>query len=221
MYRKNAARIFSVTGHVIPEQVYTKQDYEQRLLAVIYKDLEPLDPKGVLHHEWVNARGCIARFDRMAIEIRLLDLQECPQADIAVAGAVIETVRALTEEAWSRNVDQQAWDERELEAMLLAGIRDADAAVIENRKFLDCFGYPERGSARVRDLWQHLFEQVLARHPQQQEWQPALDLYLAEGPLARRIANAVGPDVDRARLFEVYSRLAGCLSAGRLFRTTA
>ena len=221
MYRKNAAKVFSVTGHVIPEPVYTKSDYEQKLLARIYKDLEPLDPNGVLHHEWVNARGCIARFDRMAIEIRLLDLQECPQADIAVAGAVIEAVRALTEEAWSRNVDQQSWDERELEAMLLAGIRDADAAVIENRAFLDCFGYPERGSARVRDLWQHLFEQLLARHPQGQEWQPALDLYLAEGPLARRIANAVGPNVDRARLFEVYSRLAGCLAEGQLFRTAA
>jgi hypothetical protein len=32
----------------------------------------------VLRHEWVNARGAIARFDRSAIEIRVLDVAECP-----------------------------------------------------------------------------------------------------------------------------------------------
>ncbi|MDH4109593.1 MAG: glutamate-cysteine ligase family protein [Gammaproteobacteria bacterium] len=218
MYRKNAARVSSVTGHVVPERVYTKRDYEGKLLAGIYKDLQPLDPKGVLHHEWVNARGCIARFDRMAIEIRLLDLQECPQADIAVAGAVIEAVRALTEQAWSSNAKQQSWDERELEALLLAGIRDADDAVIENRAYLDCFGFPERGRARVRELWQHLFEQLLKDHPQRGEWQPVLDLYLAEGCLARRIVTSVGPAVDQRRLQDVYSKLAAALAEGRLFR---
>jgi len=221
MYRKNASRVFSVTGHVIPEPVYTRRDYEQKLLARIYRDLEPLDPKGVLHHEWVNARGCIARFDRMAIEIRLIDLQECPQADIAIAGAVIEVVRALTEGAWSSKETQQRWDERELEAMLLDGIRDADQAIVANRAFLDCFGFPDRGKARMRELWQHLFEQVLKDHPQRDEWQPVLDLYLAEGCLARRIASAVGPHVGRERLGQVYSRLAASLSDGRLFRTDA
>jgi gamma-glutamyl:cysteine ligase YbdK (ATP-grasp superfamily) len=63
-YRTNSARVPSVTGHVIPEPVFTRAAYEGRLLQGIYDDLAPLDPEGVLRHEWVNARGCIARFDR-------------------------------------------------------------------------------------------------------------------------------------------------------------
>ena len=76
-YRTNARRVPSVTGQVIPEPVFTRSGYEA-LLETIYADLAPLDPAGTLRHEWVNARGCIARFDRMALEIRLLDVQECP-----------------------------------------------------------------------------------------------------------------------------------------------
>ncbi len=88
----------SVAGAVVPEPVFTRREYEDDLLGGIYRDLAPLDPEGVLRHEWVNARGAIARFDRGAIEIRVLDVQECPAADLAVAGATIAVVRALVEE---------------------------------------------------------------------------------------------------------------------------
>ena len=77
----------SLAGAVVPEPIFTQADY-QALLASLYADLAPLDPDGTLHHEWVNARGCIARFDRMALEIRVLDVQECPRADLAIAWAV-------------------------------------------------------------------------------------------------------------------------------------
>ena len=33
----------------------------------------------------MNSRGAIARFDRNAIEIRVIDVQECPKADLAIA----------------------------------------------------------------------------------------------------------------------------------------
>jgi gamma-glutamyl:cysteine ligase YbdK (ATP-grasp superfamily) len=67
VYRKNTARIPSVTAAVIPEPVYSRGEYEERILGAIYRDLAPYDPKGILRDEWVNARGCIARFDRMEL----------------------------------------------------------------------------------------------------------------------------------------------------------
>src|SRR5690606_34786160 len=88
VYAENCRRVPSVSGAVVPEPVYSRADYETGLLGRIYRDLAPLDPAGTLRHEWVNARGAIARFDRSAIEIRLLDTQECPAADIAVAALV-------------------------------------------------------------------------------------------------------------------------------------
>ena len=217
-YRHNADSVFSVMGHVIPEPVFSTRDYQEGLLESIYRDLAPLDRDGVLRHEWVNARGCIARFDRMALEIRLLDVQECPEADIAVAGAVIEVVRALVEEAWVGVREQQRWHERELAEILLEGIRDADQAVISNRRFLETFGYPERGRTRMRDLWQHLIESVAALNPSWNEWHSALDLFVREGCLATRIVDAAGLSPDRERLREIYGSLADCLTNGELFR---
>ncbi len=218
VYRSNAKRVPSVMGLVIPEPVFTRAEYEEGLLGAIYEDLAPLDPDGVLHHEWVNARGCIARFDRMTIEIRVIDVQECPEADLAVTAAIVEVVRALVEEAWSSTRQQQKWDERELAAIFLDSIRDADGTIVENRRFLDAWGYPERGRARLRDVWQYLIETLLTPNPLYDEWEPTLSLFLEQGCLARRIAHAAGDAPSRDELFEVYDRLADSLRSGQLFR---
>ena len=72
------------------------------LLETIYADLAPLDPEGILRHERGNGRGCIARFDRMALEIRLIDVQECPRMDLAIAEAAVAVSQALVEDASTR-----------------------------------------------------------------------------------------------------------------------
>lgn len=216
-YRSNASRIPSVAGLVIPERVFSRRDYEQGLLASIYRDLAPVDPDAVLHHEWVNARGCIARFDRMAIEIRIIDVQECPRADVAVAAAIAAAVRSLTEERWCSGKSQRVWHERELAALLRSANREADDTVIDNRRYLQCFGYPERGRARVRELWQHLIENVLAEEEHFEEWQPALGTITQRGCLARRILDTTGPAPTHDELQRTYARLADCLARAELF----
>ncbi len=216
VYRSNARRIPSISGHVIPEPVYSRREYEQGLLQGIYDDLAPHDPEGVLRHEWVNARGAIARFDRSAIEIRVLDTQECPAADIALAALIVETVRALGDEAWCGIRHLMEWDTRALEAIFLASVNDADQAIIADRHYLAAFGYPERGPCRARDLWQHLMEALPAAgvDPARRR---ILDLYLRRGALARRIGDALGPAPSRDALMRVYGRLCDCLAAGTLF----
>jgi glutamate---cysteine ligase / carboxylate-amine ligase len=94
-YRNNAQSIESITGQVIPETVSSRADYERTILAPMYRDIAPHDPQHVLQHEWLNSRGAIARFDRNAIEIRVIDTQECPQADLAIAAATVAVVEAL------------------------------------------------------------------------------------------------------------------------------
>jgi len=217
VYRTNARAVPSVTGSVIPERVFTRRDYEERLLGGIYRDLAPFDGSDVLCEEWVNARGAIARFDRMSIEIRVLDLQECPRADIAVAGAVVATVRALTEERWSSLRDQCDWDENRLAGVLRDAIRDADQSVVRDRQLLEAFGFPESGAARLGDLWQHLVETVVAEQGGYEEWRPALETILQRGCLARRITNALADDASRPAQLRVYRQLADCLSNGQLF----
>ena len=51
VYRKNCARVPSVTGAVVPEAVYSMAEYDRTILQRIYADLQPLDPAGILRHE--------------------------------------------------------------------------------------------------------------------------------------------------------------------------
>ena len=48
-----------VAGDVIPETVESRAEYEARILAPMYDEIAPLDPAGVLRHEWLNSRGAI------------------------------------------------------------------------------------------------------------------------------------------------------------------
>jgi glutamate---cysteine ligase / carboxylate-amine ligase len=218
VYRSNARRVPSVSGVVIPEPVFTRADYEQKLLAKLYHDLAPHDPEGTLAHEWANARGCIARFERMAIEIRLLDLQECPRADIAIAAAVVGTLRRLVAETGPRSQAQRSFSEQELVPLLTACTRDGDLALLDHPRYLEALGYPAQGPARAGDVWQHLVSELEGVEPGFAEWKPALDVILSEGCLARRILTALGPSPSRSRLEAVYRGLANCLDAGELFR---
>ena len=217
VYRVNCRKIPSLTGRVIPEPVFTPEDYEREILQRLYRDVTPYDPEGTLQDEWVNARGAIARFCRNAIEIRLIDVQECPQADLAVAAAVTGVLRALVAERWSSLREQQAWGVDPLERILLNAIREGEAAVIDDAAYLRTLGHPEpRCSAG--ELWGHLVESVLpASDPRGVEWRPALDMIARQGTLARRIVSAVGPTPSRPRIADVYSELAECLAGTRCF----
>jgi gamma-glutamyl:cysteine ligase YbdK (ATP-grasp superfamily) len=219
VYRSNARRVPSVSGLVIPEAVFTRQDYEQKLLQKIYDDLAPLDPEGTLRHEWANARGCIARFQRMALEIRLLDLQECPRADIAIAAAVVGTLRRWVAETGARSLEQRTFSEEELLPLLLSCVRDGERAEIDHPRYLAALGYEKPGPARAGDVWRHLIEGLAKSEPGFAEWQPALDVILEEGCLARRIVRRVGDAPTRARIEDVYRDLATCLRDGEMFRS--
>ena len=216
VYRHNADRVPSVSGRVVPEAVSSRAEYEARVLQRIYDDLAPLDPEGVLRHEWVNARGAIARFDRQAIEIRVLDVQECPQADLAVVAAVVAVVRALVEERWAPRAAQRAWALDPLAAILCEAARAGDRAVIRDRAYLDALGFPEAGGVQAGDLWQHLIEATGAAggDPGAEAW---YRLYARHGCLARRITGALGQDAARPRVAAVYEQLAECLRAATPF----
>ena len=214
-YLRNCLRVPSVTAGGIPEQVWTKRDYEERLLGGIYRDLAELDPEGVLRHEFVNARGAIARFDRWALEIRLIDVQEQPAADLAIARLVTAAVRALCDERWSSLAEQQAFAPDSLRPQFLACMRDAERATVESPELLRALGRSGRMEAGA--LWLELAGELLAGEDDA-EFRPALDVIFREGTLGRRLLSACGPEPKRGRLAEVWRELADCLHEGRPFR---
>ena len=216
-YRTNSSRVPSVTGLVIPERIGSRAEYEERILGRIYADMAPLDPEGVLRHEFANARGCIARFDRMALEIRVIDCQENPAADLAVAAAVSGAVRALAEERLSSRGLQEGLLERDLLPILLDCARDGSGAVLRDAEWLLALGWTGEVPCRARDLWAMLIERGMDLIPGAGEVRPALEPYFSGGTLAERILAALGPSPDRAALRRVYGRLADSLRERRPF----
>lgn len=217
VYCDNARAIPSIAGMVIPETITGRATYEQRILAPMYRAIAPHDPDQVLQHEWLNSRGAIARFDRNAIEIRVLDTQEYPRADLAIAAATVSAVGLLYRGEPAPLVEQQEMTTTALAAILHDCIRDAELAVLDNADYLRLLGFPGRRCS-AGELWQHLVQQMPEDGADSaQRWRAPLQTILRHGPLARRILRAVGSECSRMRLEAVYRQLCDCLQEGRMF----
>jgi len=204
----------SVIGQVIPDTINSRAEYEAQVLSPMYRDIAPLDPHGVLQHEWLNARGVIPRFDRSALEIRVIDIQECPQADLAIATAATAVIRALYDDKWSSLAMQQAISTDSLVNILLACIRDADQAMIDDAGYLRLLGLSDR-QYRAGELWRHLINRTGLNRST--FWVETLRVMLEHGPLARRILRSLGDDHSSTHLQHVYRALCDCLDAGKMF----
>jgi len=217
-YRNNQQRIPSITGQVIPEPVFSEAEYEREIYQRLRRDIAPHDPDGVLEAEWLNSRGAIARFDRNAIEIRVLDIQECPLADVSLAVLICAVLEGLTAGRWSASVELKAAETVGLAEIFSDTVREGEQAVIDNCRYLALFDRGGSAAMTAGELWQELATDcapVLAEAGY--GIQQSVETMLAHGPLSRRIIRALGANPNRERLREVYRELGFCLAQGRLF----
>lgn len=213
VYQSNQKKVPSIAGKVIPEQVFTKADYEEKILQKNYKDIAPYDPDCILQDEWLNSRGAIARFQRNAIEIRVLDIQECPAADLAVLNLIVATIKALTEEKFSTLEEQKSWEVDPLYETLKSCIKDAEGAVIHNPAYLRLFGYEGR-AITVGDLWQFIAKKASDLSTEDSE---IIEIIGKEGSLSSRIGKKLGDSPDHSIIVEVYRQLSQCLKENKMF----
>jgi carboxylate-amine ligase len=216
VYRQNQAKIPSIAGSIIPEAVFTRADYETRILNRIYHDIAPFDPEGILQDEFLNSRGAIARFSRGTIEIRLLDTQECPLADLALLQVVVAVLRLLEKGHWASLKEQQSWHHEELAEIFLAVVEQGLDTVITNAAFLHLFNLRQT-QATARQLWQHVWQTVQQQTTFAPEVGGVMEGLLQHGNLSERIRAALGPAPGPEAITRVYRQLGGCLATGTLF----
>jgi glutamate---cysteine ligase / carboxylate-amine ligase len=214
VYRHNCRRIPFLTGQVIPEPTRSPAEYRRLILRRIYRDLAPHDPDRILREEWANARGAIARFVRNTIEIRVLDIQECPRADLAVLELISSVLAALTREELSPESKQRAPGTVPLRRLLVETIRAGGRTRLRDRSYAAALGWRAAATPTVRDLWGHLLETASTKRT---PWRPVVETILVEGCLSERILKATGPKPGHRQLQSVYARLADCLDRGELF----
>jgi carboxylate-amine ligase len=215
VYGTNSVKIPSIAGKIIPERAFSQKQYTERIFAPMYADIAPHDPDGILQHEFLNSRGAIARFDRGAIEIRVVDLQECPRADLAAAGLIVACLTRLAGQRWAPLAEQMAWEVDPLASIYQETIRSAGEAVIENPAYLGLFGVNGRRMTAM-DLWRHIRADCLAEGPDP-GCEQALSHMLKRGPLAGRILQALNGDLRPESVKAVYARLCRCLRDDALF----
>ncbi len=205
-YRHNSEKIWSITGDLIPEAVFSIEDYKQKILQRIYHDLSPYDPEKILQEEWVNARGAIARFERNTIEIRVIDVQETPFADCVIAGIVIEVIKNLVNGQWSSYEYQKSVLGTILVDSFLESIRHGQDARITDSRYLQVFNLGSE-PCTMRDLWKQLAAKMGIRNR-------FLDTLLENGTLSLRMIQSVGPDYQQNNLVTLCKSMCRCIDIG-------
>lgn len=214
-YKTNQKEIPEMTGMVIPEAVFSKKTYSETIFEPINKAIKPFDTDHILEHHFLNSRGAIARFDRNAVEIRLVDIQECPKADIAICVLIIEVLKLLVHETTAPLQEQKIWQKEDLFSILNATIKDGENYKITNSAYLQLFGITK--DTTVQDLWKHLYG--LAKPYIDQSHYEALDIILTEGTLSTRILKVLNTDFSEENIKKTYKKLADCLENNSMFRS--
>lgn len=212
-YKTNQKEIPEMTGLVIPERVFTKADYYATIFEPIKQVIKKYDTNNILDHHFLNSRGAIARFDRNAIEIRLVDIQECPKADIAICALIIEVLKLLVNEDTTSLKKQKKWLKQDLYSILNAVIKDGEVYNILNLDYLELFGIKQ--VTNVKNVWHHLY--MLVKENITKDHQKALEIIFNHGTLSTRIVKALNQDVSVKNIELVYTQLAECLKENKLF----
>ncbi|MEW4924297.1 glutamate-cysteine ligase family protein [Algibacter sp. 2305UL17-15] len=212
-YKTNQKEVPELTGMVIPEQVFSKAAYQKEIFEPIKKAIKPYDTDNILDHLFLNSRGAIARFDRNAIEIRLVDIQECPKADIAICVLIIEAVRLLVNNQTAALETQKSFSKESLFDILNEGLKEGESSTISNLDYLNVFGLNQETTAQ--NTWKHLFN--LTKSKIDTSHFEALETILEQGTLSTRILKAIHNDFSENNIKKVYGNLAHCLNDNKLF----
>ncbi|MCC5926191.1 MAG: glutamate--cysteine ligase [Bacteroidetes bacterium] len=234
VYKTNALRVPEVSGMVVPEPMFSRYEYEHILLGSIYEAIKPFDTKGILQEEWLNARGAIARFDRNAIEIRVLDVQECPAMDLAILQAIVSVIKLLcmpgdTPQAGDMlKQDDSSGDElqrklRQLSTEKLAYVLNeviltGGDTVISDAAYIRALGLHEKTGLTVYDVWRMLLSKASSSGFALADDQAAhLEIIFKHGNLSQRLLNALRRQPNGKTLASVYRRLVECLHGNQPF----
>ena len=214
-YRTNARRFDCVSGQVVPEPFDSYQSYRDGVFKPIEANLQPLDPDGIFEAEWVNARGAIARLSRGSIEIRVIDTQECPLADLAILQLVVKGLKSLLERHHAHPSAMLAYPQDRLVQLFQQSIRNAERTPLSDADYLGLLGLDSDETVTGNDFWRRVYRDKISASSMFFE---PLGVILEHGPLSRRILETVGtkPSMDELRL--VYRQVGHCLENGELFR---
>ena len=203
-YKVNQREVPSVTGDVIPEYTSSFNMYHKEVIEKYSKDLAKAGAaQTILNKEWVNSRGVIFRFDRKAIEVRVIDEQECIRSDVALGCFIRAALRGMIADE-SELLPQEVLV-KDLNFVLADGL---------NAKFQNPHG------PTARDVCQGLFDLAWAHAKEEEKkYLPLVKKRITDGSLSDAIRRDVLKEAERVGMKEaivkVYSTLIRCLETNQ------
>lgn len=213
-YRHNQKEIPSIAGSIIPEDVFTRADYHSQIFDPIIRDIRPYDSDGILDKHFLNSRGAIARFDRNAIEIRIIDIQESPVMDIAILEMISEILKQLVNETFSAYDRQATIKTDQLAGLWSSVIKTGGDVIITNEEYLKALGCTE--SKSVMQIWADWFQSYGEKLTP--EAASCIQLILQQGSLSERMLTVAGNTPSMEELQNLYQILCNCLAENRPFQ---
>lgn len=216
-YCQNQKKVPEIAGPIIPESAYTFDAYKKMILDPMYAAIARYDKNGTLQHEWLNSRGVIARFDRNAFEIRILDAQESVRAEAIVLDVVCALIRSFLMRGESFLAHLAQFNENDLSRIFIDVVHNGRNAIIKDSAYLRCFGI-EEGQCVTGMIWQRIINDLRERSLLCDKDQHQYDHFIEEGPLSERILRSLSATPSKAEITAVYSRLAQCLQDNTVYR---
>jgi len=206
-YKINQKEVPSIAGDVIPEYVSSLASYKRDVIGRYSEDLAKAGAdKTLLNREWVNSRGIIFRFDRCALEVRVMDEQECVKMDVALSCFIRAALRGLiaTEAELMRHDDL---------------VKDFNAVIKDglNAKVSSLNG------KTARQVCQHYLNLAQAyANVDEKKFLPLVQRRIEEGNLSDLIRAKVQQRANRTAfqeaIVDVYSKLINCLCNNEPFQ---
>ncbi|MEZ5365872.1 MAG: glutamate-cysteine ligase family protein [Bryobacterales bacterium] len=220
-YRSNQARFPEVTGDVVPEYIRSLADYRTRILEPIYRRLRQTPGAERLRHEWMNSRGVILRFMRSAMEVRVLDTQECVKMDAACAAFVRAALRVMTSalREGRLRLPEQGLLVADFGRVVAEG-RKAEVEAPHLREWLGLSSRHKQAGAVMQALVERASEALTRKEA---PYAALVVERLAKGNLSERIRRKLERSADahgvvpRERTVALYRELAACLEANEVW----
>jgi gamma-glutamyl:cysteine ligase YbdK (ATP-grasp superfamily) len=199
-YKENQREVPSVTGDLIPEYAFSFEKYREQIIDKYSRDLARKGVTGLLlGKDWVNSRGVIFRFDRKALEIRVMDEQECIKSDVALSCFIRALLRGLMK-----------GDEDLLSHGVL--VNNFDSAVSNGLEAEVC---TSRGKTARQVLSSHLQTALENATEEEKKYLPIVQKRIESGSLSDVVRRRVETKNQRTELKEaivnVYLKLAESL----------
>jgi glutathione synthase/RimK-type ligase-like ATP-grasp enzyme/gamma-glutamyl:cysteine ligase YbdK (ATP-grasp superfamily) len=219
---EHQAAIPESQGDLLPEYVASLSDYRRRILQPMYRALDGRPGSEVLKHDFLNARAAVLKFSRRALEIRVLDVQECIKLDIAIAVFVRAVLRHYTQRILRGRMEMPP--RQILLGDFRASVHCGMRARVVAPHLVAGLDRDEDGRASARDCLRSLAD-LAERHVRRDEAE-YLELVhgmIETGSLSERIREQLAPYADDpGRMAKaagtVYGELADCLITNRPWR---